>query len=160
MKWDTVTTSSFHHHDVMLIGEYTHRLDDKNRLSFPAKFRTEAGKKIVITRGLDTCLFVYPMASWKKIFAKFGALPMGQEKSRKLSRFFIGGAVEAEIDSAGRLLVPDFLRDFAGLKDRVVIAGVYDRIELWDEKKWETYKKGAVKEADDLAEQLGDVGMI
>lgn len=144
----------------MLIGEYTHRLDEKNRLSFPAKFRTEAGKRVVITRGLDACLFIYPMESWKKIFAKFDDLPMGKSESRKFARFFIGGAVETDVDGAGRILIPDFLRSFAGLKDKVVFAGVHDRIELWDAGRWESYKKGALKEADALAENLGGVGMI
>jgi len=144
----------------MLIGEYTHRLDTKKRLSLPSKWRRELGKKLVLTRGLDNCLFVYPQRSWEQITEKVGQLPLGQADTRGFNRFFLSGAVETEVDNAGRILVPDFLKDFAGLKSKVVLAGIHDRVEIWDEKAWKTYKSRIEKQADTLAEKLGEVGVL
>ncbi len=144
----------------MLIGEYLHTLDSKKRLSLPAKFRKEVGKKVVITRGLDSCLFMYPQKSWDKIAEKLATLPVGQADTRGISRFILSGAVETEVDGAGRILMPDFLKDFADLKSRVVLAGVSDRIEIWNEKTWEEYKRRIEKGADQMAEKLGDLGIL
>jgi MraZ protein len=144
----------------MLIGEYLHTLDSKKRLSLPAKFRKEVGKKVVITRGLDACLFMFPEKTWSKIADKLVNLPIGQTDTRGLSRFFLAGAVESDVDGAGRILVPDFLKDFADLKSRVVLAGVSDRIEIWNEKTWEEYKRRIEKGADQMAEKLGDLGIL
>lgn len=144
----------------MLIGEYTHSLDPKKRLSLPSKWRRELGKKIVVTRGLDNCLFVYPLKEWRLITQKIGQLPLGQADTRGFNRFFLSGAVEVEIDSVGRILVPDFLKDFAKLKTKVVLAGIYNRVEIWDEKTWREYKKRIEEQADALAEKLGEVGVL
>lgn len=144
----------------MLIGEYLHTLDSKKRLSLPAKFRKEVGRRVVLTRGLDACLFMFPSRSWKKIAEKLSALPVGQADTRGLSRFLLAGAVEAEVDSAGRILVPDFLKDFAALKSRVVLAGVSDRVEIWNEKAWEEYKHRIERGADQMAQTLGDLGVL
>jgi MraZ protein len=144
----------------MLIGEYTHTLDPKKRLSVPSKWRKELGKKVVVTRGLDNCLFVYPMEQWATITEKIGQLPFGQADTRGFNRFFLSGAVESEVDSAGRILVPDFLKSFAGLKSKVVLAGVHDRVEIWDEKVWSDYKRRIEKQADTLAEKLGEIGVL
>ena len=144
----------------MLIGEYTHTLDPKRRLSLPSKWRRELGKKLVVTRGLDNCLFVYPLAEWKKITDKVAELPLGQAGTRGFNRFFLSGAVEAEVDSVGRILVPDFLHEFAGLSNKVVLAGIHTRVEIWDEKKWTQYKKAIEGQADELAEKLGDIGVL
>ena len=144
----------------MLIGEYKHRLDAKKRLSLPSKWRRKLGKNLVITRGLDNCLFLYPRSEWQKITTKVGQLPLGQADTRSFNRFFLSGAVEVEIDSVGRILVPDFLKDFAALKDKVVLAGIYDRAEIWDEKKWSDYKQRIENQADQLAEKLGEVGVL
>lgn len=144
----------------MLIGEYTHTLDPKKRLSIPAKWRKELGKKVVVTRGLDNCLFVYPMKQWGEITEKVRQLPLGQADTRGFNRFFLSGAVETDVDSAGRILVADFLKAFAGLKSRVVLAGVHDRIEIWDDKVWRSYTARIEKQADALAEKLGDVGVL
>lgn len=143
----------------MLIGEYTHSLDSKKRVSLPSKFRKEIGKKIVMTKGLDNCLFVYPMKEWERIAESLNSLPFVHSDNRSFSRFMLSGAVEAEVDSAGRVLIPDFLYEFAELKDKVIIAGVHSRIEIWDEEKWQEYKKQVEKQADTLAEKLGDIGM-
>ena len=144
----------------MLIGEYTHTIDTKKRCSLPARWRRELGRKVVITRGLDNCLFIYPQKEWQKISEKIGQLPLGQADTRGFNRFFLSGAVEAEVDSVGRILVPDFLKAFAGLKNKVVLAGIHDRIEIWDEKKWTEYKRKIERQADALAEKLGEVGVL
>jgi len=144
----------------MLIGEYKHTLDTKRRLSLPSKWRDELGKKLVITRGLDNCLFVYTLKEWEKITEKVGQLPLGQADTRSFNRFFLSGAVEAEVDSVGRILVPDFLKDFGKLDTKVVLAGIHNRVEIWDENRWETYKKSIEAQADALAEKLGDIGVL
>ena len=144
----------------MLLGEYLHILDTKKRISLPVKFRKEVGKNVVITRGLDNCLFVYSLKSWKKISAKLGELSIGQADQRGFNRFLLSGAVEVEVDSVGRILIPDFLKDFAGLKNKVVITGVNDRIEVWNERLWNEYKRRIEKQADAMAEKLGDLGVL
>ncbi len=144
----------------MLIGEYLHTLDNKKRLSLPAKFRKEVGRKVVLTRGLDQCLFMFPEKTWARIAQKLVDLPIGQADTRGLSRFLLAGAVDAEVDGAGRILVPDYLKEFADLRSRVVLAGVSDRIEVWNEKTWEEYKRRIEKSADQMAEKLGDLGIL
>jgi MraZ protein len=144
----------------MLIGEYLHTLDSKKRLSLPAKFRKEVGRKVVITRGLDTCLFMFSEKAWKGIATKLQGLPVGGADTRGMSRFFLAGAVEVEVDRAGRILVPDFLKEFADLRSRVVLAGVSDRIEIWNEKTWDEYKHRIEKGADQMAQTLGDLGIL
>ena len=144
----------------MLIGEYKHTLDPKKRLSLPSKWRKELGKKLVVTRGLDNCLFVYPLKEWQKITDKVGQLPLGQADTRSFNRFFLSGAVEVDVDSVGRILVPDFLKDFARLDTKVVLAGIHDRVEIWDENKWTEYKSKIEAQADQLAEKLGEIGVL
>lgn len=144
----------------MLIGEYTHTIDPKKRLSLPSKFRRELGKKVILTRGLDNCIFVYPISVWKSISEKLSSLSIGQSDSRGFNRFMFSGAVEADIDTAGRVLIPDFLKNFARLRSKVVLTGVHNRVEIWNEKTWNEYKIRIEKEADVLAEKLGDIGMI
>ncbi len=144
----------------MLIGEYNHTLDPKKRLSLPSKWRKELGKKLVVTRGLDNCLFVYPLREWEKITEKIGQLPLGQADTRSFNRFFLSGAVEVEVDSVGRILVPDFLKDFAKLASNVVLAGIHNRIEIWDEEAWTSYKRTIEQQADALAEKLGEIGVL
>ena len=144
----------------MLIGEYVHTLDVKKRLSLPAKFRKEVGKKIVITRGLDTCLFMFPERTWKTIVGKLETLPFGQADTRGISRFILAGASEVEVDGAGRILIPDYLKEFADLRSRVIITGVSDRIEIWNDQVWEEYKKRIEKGADQMAETLGNLGIL
>lgn len=147
----------------MLIGEYTHTIDEKNRLSLPAKFRQEMGKKVVVTPGLDKCLFVFTVKEWGNISERLASSSMLQADTRSFNRFLFGGAVEAEVDSIGRILVPDFLREHAGLSihaaSKAVIIGVQNRVEIWNEKSWQEYKKVVEKQADALAEKLSQVGM-
>ncbi len=144
----------------MLIGEYKHTIDEKKRISIPSKFRKILGKKLVITHGLDNCLFIYPIKEWNNIAAKLGELGMGQADRRGFNRFILSGASEISIDSVGRILIPEHLKQFAKVKTKVVFAGVYNRIEVWDEAMWENYKTGVVKNADQVAERLGEIGAI
>ncbi len=144
----------------MLIGEYVHILDPKKRLSLPSKFRKELGRKVVVTKGLDNCLFLYSLVEWEKISSKLGELSIGQADTRGFNRFMLSGAVEVNVDTVGRILIPDFLKEFAGLRSRVVFAGIHTRVEVWDEKSWDVYKKHIEKQADALAEKLGEIGVI
>ncbi len=144
----------------MLIGEFIHAIDDKNRLSLPAKFRQELGKKIVVTPGLDGCLFVFTQKQWEKISGKLGESSMLQSDTRSFNRYLLGGATEAEVDSIGRVLIPEFLRERAGLKEKVAVVGVQSRVELWNEKRWQEVKHGVEQQADTLAEKLGQVGVL
>jgi MraZ protein len=138
----------------MFIGEYRHTLDTKNRLSLPAKFRKELGGSVVVTRGLDKCLFVYPKNAWKLEAAKIAQHSTGGSAGRGLARLMLAGAVEADVDSAGRILIPDYLKSFAGLSIKNVVAGVSDRVEIWDETVWEEYTKAIERDADQFAETL------
>lgn len=144
----------------MLIGEYKHILDDKKRVSLPARFRKEVGKQVVITHGLDNCLFIYSIKEWPKITEKLSSLSMGQSDTRKFSRFMLGGAMVVDVDSLGRILIPDYLKEFASLGEKVAVIGVHSHIEIWNEKRWDEYKKSVEKSADALAEKLGEVGAI
>jgi MraZ protein len=145
---------------IMLIGEYRHTMDEKSRLSLPAKFRKEMGKKIIITRGLDQCLFVYPITEWKKFSEKLAGLSVGSADSRALARSFLGSATEIDVDASGRILVADTLKKIAGLGTKVVVAGIHNRVELWDEKVWDTYTTQVDKQTESLAQKLADIGMI
>lgn len=138
----------------MFIGEYRHTFDAKNRISLPAKFRKELGGSVIVTRGLDHCLFVYPKAAWKKEAAKLAAYSTGSAAGRGLSRFMLAGANEAELDSAGRVLIPDYLKSFGKLSVKSVIAGVNEHVEIWDEAAWDAYTKEIEQNADQLAESL------
>ncbi len=144
----------------MLIGEYTHTIDDKNRLSLPAKFRTEMGKKIVLTRGLDKCVSIFTLKEWKIIAEKLSESSMLQADSRSFNRFMFGGAVETEVDAIGRILVPDFLKEWGGLSTKVTVIGVQSRVEIWNDKAWATHKQSIEKQADTLAEKLGQIGVL
>ena len=142
----------------MLIGEYTHTLDLKKRVSLPAKFRAVMGKKIVLAKGLDHCISVYTPKEWERVM---GDLPQSiQADHRSFKRFMTSGASEVELDSLGRLLVPDFLKDYAKLKTKIVLAGIGDHIEIWDEKSWKIYRDKIESSADVLAEKLGEIGVI
>ncbi len=144
----------------MFIGEYEHTLDEKKRVSLPRNFRTGLGKKMVMTRGLDNCLFVYSRAAWEKVAAKLQELSFAQADTRGFNRFILSGAAEVEIDPAGRILIPEHQRHFANLKKNVVFAGVSDRVEVWDAETWKQYKAGIEKKADALAENLGSIGAL
>ena len=138
----------------MFIGEYSHSLDTKGRMAVPAKFRQELKNGAVVTRGLDNCLFVYTKREWEKLVEKISSLPLTQQKSRAFARLMLAGAMDVETDKQGRILIPEYLRDFAGLKKETVIAGLYSRLEIWDKRVWEKYKKLTEKDSNKIAEEL------
>ncbi len=143
----------------MLIGEYIHTIDEKNRVSMPAKFRKELGKKIIITPGLGQCLFVFTTKEWEKVSKKLSdsdsELSFLKADQRNFNRYMFGRAAEVEMDSIGRILVPDFLKERIGLKNSAAIVGVKDRVEIWNEDGWSEQKAIAERQAEQLAEKLG-----
>jgi MraZ protein len=143
----------------MLIGQYEHTIDVKKRLALPAKFRGELGDKIIITRGIEGCLAVYTDKEWKIMSDKLGALTISQAEARSFTRMILAGAMEVSLDKLGRILVPDYLKDYAGLKKNVVICGLSNRLEIWDSEKWEIYKKAAEKGVDEIVSKLGGLGI-
>ena len=143
----------------MFIGEYKHNLDVKGRLAVPAKFRSLLKNGAVVTRGLDNCLFLYSKKQWEKIAKKLANLPISQAKARAFSRLMLAGAMDVDFDNQGRITLPEYLRKFAGLGKKTVIAGLYDRLEIWDDNKWDEYKQGTEKESAEIAEALGDLGI-
>lgn len=143
----------------MFIGEYTHSIDPKKRLALPSKFRGELGSRVVVTRGLDRSLFVYPMPVWEKLAAKLGELPVGETGTRSFTRLMLAGASDSELDSQGRVLLPDYLKQAAGLKKEVTIVGLYNRLEIWDTQAWKKYKAQAEKQTEKIANELGKLGV-
>lgn len=143
----------------MFLGEYKHSIDPKGRLALPAKFRAKLKEGAIITRGLDRCLFVFGRSEWEKLAEKLAALPLAQANSRAFSRLMLAGASDVELDGQGRILVPDYLREYAGLSKLAVVAGVMNRLEVWDEGTWTKYKSRTESASDDIAEQLGALGI-
>ncbi len=143
----------------MLIGEYKHTIDAKKRLAIPSKLRKELGAKMVITKGLDNCLWILPLNQWNKLAEKLSQLPLGQRDTRGFNRIMLAGASEVKLDKLGRILIPDYLKRYADLKKNVLIAGVYNRVEIWDEAKWNLFKQTTEKEVDNIAERLGELGV-
>jgi MraZ protein len=143
----------------MFISEYTYNLDEKRRLAIPAKFRKLLTRKAVITRGLDNCLWLFPEKEWNILADKIGKLPLAQADARGFARIMLAGATDVMIDSLGRILIPDYLKDFAGLEKKTIIAGINNRIEIWDEKKWRDYQKEMVSGLGDMAERLKELGI-
>jgi MraZ protein len=143
----------------MLLGEFKHNLDIKGRMAIPAKFRDKLEAGAIITRGIDNCLFVFANNEWEILAKKLVALPLAQANSRAFARLMLAGATDVELDSQGRILIPDYLRKYAGLSKSVVVAGLYNRIEVWDEAAWNTYKVKTESSSEEIAEQLGELGI-
>ena len=143
----------------MFLGEYKYSIDEKKRLAVPTKFRQSLGVKAIITRGLDKCLFLYPVKEWEKLAKKLSQLPLSQSDARGFVRLMLGGAMEVAIDNMGRILVPDYLKDYASLKKKVVLVGLYDRVELWDETEFGKYRAKTELAAGDIAERLKELGV-
>lgn len=143
----------------MFIGEYKHTIDDKGRLAIPVKFRGDLAKGAVVTRGLDASLFLYPKEEWDKLAQKLASLPLGQSNSRAFARLMLAGAMDVQLDKQGRLVLPEYLRDYAGLSKNTVVAGLYNRLEIWDQEKWSSYKTAMEEEVGDIAEKLGELGV-
>ncbi len=143
----------------MFIGEYSVSIDEKGRISVPAKFRPALKDKVVVTRGLDNSLFLYAMGEWGKLAEKLSALPISKANTRAFSRLMLAGAMDLELDKAGRIILPDYLRAFAGISKKAVIAGLYNRLEIWSEPAWKKYKQSTEKDSVEIAEQLGEIGV-
>jgi len=142
----------------MLMGEYHHNIDEKNRLVIPSKFRNELGSEFVITRGLDKCLFVYPKPAWEKIINKLGTLPFTQKDARNFTRFFLSGADICSLDASGRVSIASPLIDYAGLIKECVIIGTNDRLEIWSEIEWNKFMTDNLDNFSDIAENLFKAG--
>ena len=143
----------------MFIGEYNHTIDSKGRLIVPSKFREELGDEFVVTKGLDGCLFVYPMEEWTVFTNKLKELPLTKKDARAFSRFFLAGAASCEVDRQGRILIPAVLREFAGLEKEAVLVGVSSRIEIWSKENWEKASDVGVDDMDNIAEHMEDLGI-
>ena len=143
----------------MFIGEYNHSMDEKGRLAIPVKFRVEFKSGAVVTKGLDNCLFLFTKKAWNELADKLSKLPISQSKSRAFARMMLAGAMDVKLDSLGRILLPDYLKKYAGLNKKVVVAGLYSRLEIWDENKWGVYKNKIEKEAGKIAETMGELGV-
>ncbi|NLY80898.1 MAG: division/cell wall cluster transcriptional repressor MraZ [Lysinibacillus sp.] len=138
----------------MFMGEYQHSVDAKGRLIIPSKFRESLGSTFVITRGLDNCLFGYPMDEWRKLEEKLKNLPMTKKDARAFARFFFSVATEVEIDKQGRINIPSNLAGYAKLEKECVILGVSTKIEIWAKELWEEYFNEAEESFNDIAENL------
>ena len=143
----------------MFIGEYTHKIDAKGRMAVPAKFRAGLKGGAVVTRGLDQSLFLYTNKEWKVLAEKLAALPLSRSDARAFARLMLAGAMDVDIDKQGRILIPDYLRSYGLLKKEVVVAGLYNRIEIWDKVTWDKYKAKTEKAADSITEQLGELSI-
>ena len=141
----------------MFIGEYQHNLDEKGRLAIPAKFRAALKKGAVVTKGLDNCLFLYSKEQFAIIAKKFASLPISQ--ARAFSRHMLAGAMDVDFDTQGRITLPEYLRSFSNLKKSVVVAGLYNHLEIWNESAWSKYKQEAERNSNAIAEELGDLGI-
>lgn len=143
----------------MFIGEYRHTIDEKGRLSVPKKFRNDLEKGLVITKGLDGCLFVYTNSEWEKMSIKLNSLPLTNKNAREFKRHMTSGAMDLEMDAQGRVNLPEYLRDFAGIKKNIVVAGVAERIELWDEELWNKHESEISGKTEEIAESMSDLGI-
>jgi len=140
----------------MFMGEFQHTIDEKGRLIIPAKFREDLGPTFVLTRGLDQCVFGYPMDEWKALEQKLKALPFTKKDARAFSRFFFSGASECQLDKQGRVNITPSLRDYAGLDKECIIIGVSNRIEIWSKSRWESYYEASESSFEQISESLMD----
>lgn len=142
----------------MFIGEYQHAIDNKNRMIIPSKFREALGEAFVLTKGLDGCLYAYPMGEWKVLEEKLKKLPLTNKDARAFVRFFFSGANEVDIDKQGRSLIPQNLLEYADIKKEIVSIGVSTRIEIWSKEKWEEYNSQNL-DYDGIAEKMSELGI-
>lgn len=143
----------------VLYGRYLHTIDDKGRVSLPAKFRAKLGDRVVITEGLEKCLFVWAIKEFESRVERLGSLPLTSKEAREFSRAFLGGSADAEVDSHGRILLPQSMREYAGLEREVVMIGVSNRVEIWDKQAYEEFSRRIKDEYADVAEKLIDLGI-
>lgn len=143
----------------MLTGEFNHSIDAKGRLIIPSKLRESLGEHFMITKGMDGCLFLYPDNEWKAFEEKLNTLPLTNKKARDFKRFFVGSSVDGELDKQGRVLLPSSLRTYAGLEKEVVLAGVLDKVEIWNRDAWEAHTAEVEENIDDIASDMEDLGL-
>lgn len=143
----------------MFIGEFQHSVDEKGRVAIPAKFRTKISGGAIITRGLDRCLFIFTNKDWEGLAQKLITLPLAQANSRAFVRLMLSGAADVRLDSQGRILIPDYLRKYAGLDKTARVIGVYNRMEIWDDRTWERYRERTEGSSDEIAEKMADLGV-
>lgn len=140
----------------MFTGEYRHSIDEKNRLIVPKNFRDDLGMKIVITRGLDGCLFGYNIETWNKLLEKLNTLPFTKKDARNFTRFFTSGAITLEFDKQGRVVLPGYLKEYSSIMKDVVLVGVVNRIEIWSQELWDKFINDNVESLSDISENLFD----
>ncbi|MBF8807678.1 MAG: division/cell wall cluster transcriptional repressor MraZ [Enterococcus lacertideformus] len=143
----------------MFMGEYRHNIDAKGRMIIPSKLRAELGEQFVMTRGLDGCLFGYPMSEWTNLETKLNEMPLAKKDARTFVRFFYSAATECELDKQGRINIPSTLREYAALSKECVVIGVSNRIEIWDETRWQEFSEVAAENFDEIAESMIDFGL-
>jgi len=143
----------------MFIGEFQHNLDQKGRIAIPAKFRKDFEDGLIITRGIDKCLFIFSKSEWSKLAEKLSQLPLAQANSRAFARLMFSGAVDEDLDNQGRILIPDYLRNYASLKKQLVINGLFNRLEIWDKNIWQDYKNKTENSSEEIAERLSQLGI-
>ncbi len=143
----------------MFIGEYHHSIDQKGRIAIPVKFRSAFAEGAVVTRGLDQCLFLYTKSEWTKLAKRLAELPIAKANTRAFARLMLAGAMDVEIDRQGRIILPDYLRRYGELSKKTVIAGLFNRLEIWDEQNWTQYTRNTEKTSGDIAEALGELGV-
>ena len=142
----------------MFMGEYNHTIDAKGRLIIPAKFREVLGDEFVVTKGMDGCLFVFDNSEWQAFAEKLRSLPMIDKEVRQFTRFFLAGAASVEVDKQGRVLIPAVLREYASIEKEVVLAGVLNRIEIWDKERW--MEQNSFDDMDEIAEHMEALGAV
>ncbi|MEW6243078.1 MAG: division/cell wall cluster transcriptional repressor MraZ [Bacillota bacterium] len=140
----------------MLIGEYQHAIDEKGRLTMPSKLREHLGDRFIIARGLENCLFVFPMPEWERLQRRLTQLSLTKSDARAFTRFLFSGATEGEFDRQGRVLIPQNLREYSSIEKDVVVIGVSTRVEIWSAQNWEDYKRRTDVSYEDIAEKLAD----
>ena len=143
----------------MFIGEYQHSTDEKGRLAIPAKFRATLGERAVITRGLDHCLFLFSGSDWEELAKKLSSMPMAEANARAFGRLMLAGAMEAPLDSQGRILLPDYLRTYASITKQTIVTGLYNRIEIWNDEAWKKYKTETESQSNEIASRLSQLGI-
>ena len=143
----------------MFIGEYQHATDEKGRLAIPAKFRATLGERAVITRGLDHCLFLFSGSDWEELAKKLSSMPMAEANARAFGRLMLAGAMEAPLDSQGRILLPDYLRTYASITKQTIVTGLYNRIEIWNDEAWKKYKTETESQSNEIASRLSQLGI-
>lgn len=143
----------------MLMGKYQNSIDAKYRMIVPSKYREELGYKCVLTRGIEECLYIYPMDMWETFRKKLSALPTSDPKARAFIRHFYANAVECEIDKQGRMTIPQELREYAHIEKELVTVGLIDKIEIWSRELWEDAENGAQMDSEDFAQAMKEYGI-